>query len=84
MYWGKKILEWSEARKEAYETTLYLSNNYFVDGRDPNSYANVTWAFSQQIEVGRNGPSPARCATRTPADSNARTSPKSTSRKWSA
>jgi deoxyribodipyrimidine photo-lyase len=47
MYWGKKILEWSETPQEAYETTLYLNNKYFVDGRDPNSYANVAWVFGQ-------------------------------------
>ena len=47
MYWGKKILEWSETPKEAYETMLYLNNKYFVDGRDPNSYANVAWVFGQ-------------------------------------
>ncbi len=47
MYWGKKILEWSLTPKEAYETTLYLNNKYFVDGRDPNSYANVAWIFGQ-------------------------------------
>jgi deoxyribodipyrimidine photo-lyase len=47
MYWGKKILEWSETPEEAYETTLYLNNKYFLDGRDPNSYANVAWVFGQ-------------------------------------
>ena len=47
MYWGKKILEWSNTPEYAYETTLYLNNKYFVDGRDPNSYANVAWVFGQ-------------------------------------
>lgn len=47
MYWGKKILEWSETPEEACETTLYLNNKYFLDGRDPNSYANVAWVFGQ-------------------------------------
>lgn len=45
MYWGKKILEWSDTPEGAYETTLYLNNKYFLDGRDPNSYANVAWIF---------------------------------------
>ncbi len=26
---------------------LYLNNKYFVDGHDPNSYANVMWVFGQ-------------------------------------
>lgn len=45
MYWGKKILEWSAAPEEAYETTLRLNNKYFLDGRDANSYGNVAWIF---------------------------------------
>jgi deoxyribodipyrimidine photo-lyase len=47
MYWGKKILEWSNTPEYAYRTTLYLNNKYFLDGRDPNSYANVAWIFGQ-------------------------------------
>ncbi len=47
MYWGKKILEWSNTPEHAYKTTLYLNNKYFLDGRDPNSYANVAWVFGQ-------------------------------------
>ncbi len=31
----------------AYGKTLYLNNKYFLDGRDPNSYANVAWVFGQ-------------------------------------
>ena len=47
MYWGKKILEWSNTPEYAYKTTLYLNNKYFLDGRDPNSFANVAWVFGQ-------------------------------------
>lgn len=45
MYWGKKIIEWSNTPEYAYRTALYLNNKYFIDGRDPNSYANVAWLF---------------------------------------
>ncbi len=45
MYWGKKILEWSNTPESAFKTALYLNNKYFLDGRDPNSYANVAWIF---------------------------------------
>jgi len=45
MYWGKKILEWSPDPKTAYDRALRLNNRYFLDGRDPNSYANVAWLF---------------------------------------
>ena len=45
MYWAKKILEWSRTPREAYETTLALNNKYFLDGRDPNSFAGVAWTY---------------------------------------
>jgi deoxyribodipyrimidine photo-lyase len=45
MYWGKKILEWSETPEKAFETTLALNNRYFLDGRDPNSYTGVAWIY---------------------------------------
>jgi deoxyribodipyrimidine photo-lyase len=45
MYWGKKILEWSETPEAAFERVLRLNNKFFLDGRDPNSYANVGWIF---------------------------------------
>ena len=45
MYWGKKILEWSPDPRTAFECTLHLNNKYFLDGRDPNSFANVAWVF---------------------------------------
>lgn len=47
MYWGKKILQWSATPEEAFATTLYLNNKYFLDGRDPNSYAGVAWVFGR-------------------------------------
>lgn len=45
MYWGKKILEWTETPELAHATALAINNKYFIDGRDPNSYANVAWVF---------------------------------------
>ena len=45
MYWGKKILEWTASPKQAFETTLYLNNKYFLCGRDANSFANVAWIY---------------------------------------
>ena len=45
MYWGKKILEWSRTPEEGFATTLALNNKYFLDGRDPNSYAGVAWIY---------------------------------------
>ncbi len=45
MYWGKKIIEWTSTPEHAYRTALHLNNKYFLDGRDPSSYANVGWLF---------------------------------------
>jgi deoxyribodipyrimidine photo-lyase len=45
MYWGKKILEWSDTPQAAFQTTLALNNRYFLDGRDPNSYTGVAWIY---------------------------------------
>jgi deoxyribodipyrimidine photo-lyase len=45
MYWGKKILEWSRTPEGALKTVLHLNNKYFLDGRDPNSFAGVAWCF---------------------------------------
>ncbi len=45
MYWGKKIIEWSETCQEALETMIYLHDRYALDGRDPNTYTNILWCF---------------------------------------
>jgi deoxyribodipyrimidine photo-lyase len=45
MYWGKKILEWSNTPEYAYRTVLTLNNRHLYDGRDPNSYGNIGWVF---------------------------------------
>lgn len=45
MYWGKKILEWMPTAREAFQTTLYLNNKYFLCGRDMISFASVAWIY---------------------------------------
>ena len=47
MYWGKKIIEWTESPFEAYETCVKLNDTYELDGRDPNGYAGVAWCFGK-------------------------------------
>jgi deoxyribodipyrimidine photo-lyase len=47
MYWGKKILEWSQTPEEAYRNALYLNNRYEIDGRDPNGFTGVAWCFGR-------------------------------------
>jgi len=47
MYWGKKILEWSQTPEEAFQRALYLNNKYELDGRDPNGFTGVAWCFGK-------------------------------------
>jgi deoxyribodipyrimidine photo-lyase len=35
----------SRSPRVAWRRALYINNKYFMDGRDPNSYAGVAWVF---------------------------------------
>jgi deoxyribodipyrimidine photo-lyase len=45
MYWGKKIIEWSATHEDALATMIHIHDKYALDGRDPNTYANILWCF---------------------------------------
>lgn len=45
MYWGKKVIEWSETPEQAYNWLIAINNKYSVDGRDPNGFVGVGWCF---------------------------------------
>jgi deoxyribodipyrimidine photo-lyase len=45
MYWGKKIIEWSAAYEDALRTMIRIHDRWALDGRDPNTYANILWLF---------------------------------------
>lgn len=47
MYWGKKIIEWTESPADAYAFMVYLNNRYALDGNDPDSYAGIAWCFGK-------------------------------------
>ncbi len=47
MYWGKKIIEWTEGPDIAFEYMVYFNNKYALDGRDPNSYAGIAWCLGK-------------------------------------
>jgi deoxyribodipyrimidine photo-lyase len=47
MYWGKKIIEWTQKPEDAFRRALYLNNKYELDGRDPNGFAGVAWCFGK-------------------------------------
>jgi deoxyribodipyrimidine photo-lyase len=45
MYWGKKIIEWSPTFEDAFDIMVRIHDRYALDGRDPNTYANILWCF---------------------------------------
>jgi len=45
MYWAKKILEWTESPKQAFEIAITLNNKFELDGRDSNGYTGVAWSI---------------------------------------
>jgi deoxyribodipyrimidine photo-lyase len=47
MLWGKKILEWSKTPQDAFALAIELNNRWSVDGRNPNSYAGISWVFGR-------------------------------------
>ncbi len=47
MYWGKKVIEWTDDPQKAFEYLIYLNDKYAIDGRDPNGYASICWCFGK-------------------------------------
>jgi deoxyribodipyrimidine photo-lyase len=47
MYWGKKILEWTNSPAEAFRIALYLNDKYELDGRDPNGITGAAWCLGK-------------------------------------
>lgn len=45
MYWGKRILTWTNTPQHAHRVAQTLNDRYFLDGRDANGFANVGWLF---------------------------------------
>ncbi|MCS7137873.1 MAG: deoxyribodipyrimidine photo-lyase [Candidatus Caldarchaeum sp.] len=45
MYWCKKLIEWTDHPRTAFEYAVYLNDRYGLDGVDPNSYLGISWCF---------------------------------------
>ncbi|MGC8754817.1 MAG: deoxyribodipyrimidine photo-lyase [Thermosulfidibacteraceae bacterium] len=45
MYWAKKLIEWTDHPKKAFDIACYLNDKYALDGRDPNGYGGISWCF---------------------------------------
>jgi deoxyribodipyrimidine photo-lyase len=51
MYWGKKILEWTEDASDAHAIMAWLNNKYELDGRDPVSWGNFAWVLGKHDQA---------------------------------
>ncbi len=47
MLWGKSLLLWTHTYEAALDALVRLNDRYALDGRDPNSYANILWCFGK-------------------------------------
>jgi deoxyribodipyrimidine photo-lyase len=47
MLWGKSVLLWTDRYVDALSHLIWLNDRYALDGRDPNSYANILWCFGK-------------------------------------
>ena len=47
MLWAKNVYAWSPTPRVALERLIHLNNKYALDGRDPNSYAGITWCLGR-------------------------------------
>jgi len=54
MYWGKKILEWTESPEQALEFALYFNDHYSLDGADSNGIAGCMWCIAGLHDQGWN------------------------------
>ncbi|MDQ2844744.1 MAG: deoxyribodipyrimidine photo-lyase [Acidobacteriota bacterium] len=45
MYWGKKIIEWTQHYQDAADIMIEIHDRFALDGRDPNTYTNILWCF---------------------------------------
>jgi len=56
MLWGKQIIRWTESYEEALDVMIDFHDRYALDGRDPNTYANVLWCFGLHDRAFRETP----------------------------
>jgi len=45
MYWAKQMLLWTSSPEEAFAIAVEFNDRYFVDGRDANGYAGISWSI---------------------------------------
>jgi deoxyribodipyrimidine photo-lyase len=45
MLWGKNVIRWTKRYSDAQRFMIRMHCRYALDGRDPNTYANILWCF---------------------------------------
>lgn len=56
MLWGKNLIRWTPDYETAQRFMLRMHYRYALDGRNPNTYANVLWCFGLHDRAFREGP----------------------------
>ena len=47
MYWGKRLVGWTDTPNKAWRTACYLNDRFSLDGRDASTYGNIGWCFGK-------------------------------------
>ena len=47
MYWGKRLVGWTDSPEKAWRTACYLNDRFSLDGRDVATYGNIGWCFGK-------------------------------------
>ncbi len=56
MLWGKNVIRWTESYEAAQRFMIEMHHRYALDGRNPNTYANILWCFGLHDRAFREGP----------------------------
>jgi len=56
MLWGKNVIRWTPSYEEAQAFMVRMHHRYALDGRNPNTYANILWCFGLHDRAFKEGP----------------------------
>lgn len=56
MLWGKNVIRWTESYERAQRFMIEMHHRYALDGRNPNTYANILWCFGLHDRAFKEGP----------------------------
>lgn len=56
MLWGKNVIRWTPSYEDAQAFMVRMHHRYALDGRNPNTYANILWCFGLHDRAFKEGP----------------------------